>query len=52
MLIRTNNKYTKFINYNKDTNVIEFSKIYQIDFKDIPKKIDITKKLDKKEGSE
>lgn len=27
-----------------DTNVIEFDKIYQIDFKDIPKKIDITKK--------
>lgn len=27
-----------------DTNVIEFDKIYQFDFKDIPRKIDITKK--------
>lgn len=27
-----------------DTKVIEFDKIYQFDFKDIPKKIDITKK--------
>lgn len=27
-----------------DTNVIEFDKLYQIDYKDIPKKIDLTKK--------